>query len=163
MLKLYLRDGSRISRYHEAWPYGPHIVEHRGELGSRGERRRHPKRPNEGDDIAIRRILQPAIDRGFAPIPIRDHVLLLVEYAIDRFGTEADLDKRYALQDRLNETLGWTGLGKVDGGSIGSGTMEVACLVVDPEIATRVISDDLASTTFADYTRIFARSETDDG
>src|SRR5262249_42675093 len=51
--------------------------------------------------------------------------------------------------------LGWTGLGNCDGGSIGSGTMEVCCFVVDFKIARRVIEDDLKNTKFADYSRIY--------
>lgn len=54
----------------------------------------------------------------------------------------------------MNETLGWTGLGHCDGGSIGSGTMEICCLVADFEIAKRVIGADLAGTKFADFTQI---------
>jgi hypothetical protein len=55
----------------------------------------------------------------------------------------------------MDETLGWTGLGHCDGGSIGSGTMEVCCLVVDFQIAKKVIQKDLAKTEFSDYSRIF--------
>lgn len=51
--------------------------------------------------------------------------------------------------------LGWTGLGHCDGGSIGSGTMEVCCFVVDFEIGRKVIAADLKGTKFDDYTRIF--------
>jgi hypothetical protein len=38
---------------------------------------------------------------------------------IDGFGSDRDIDKRHRLEERLNELLGWTGLGHVDGGSIG--------------------------------------------
>lgn len=69
-------------------------------------------------------------------------------------GTATDLDKRRALEDRMNETLGWTGLGHCDGGSIGLGTMEVCCCVVDFDIARCVIEEDLKGTEFADYSRI---------
>ena len=41
-----------------------------------------------------------------------------------------------------------------DGGSIGSETMEVCCIVVDANIATRVIEDDLKNTDFENYSRI---------
>ena len=80
---------------------------------------------------------------------------LEIEYKIDGFGSEEDLDKRHKLEDRMNETLGWTGLGHTDGGSIGSGTMEVGCIVVDFEIAKKVIIEDLKNTEFENYTRIF--------
>jgi len=59
----------------------------------------------------------------------------------------------------MDEVLGWTGLGHTDGGSIGSGTMEVGCVVVDFDIAKKVIEQDLKNTEFADYTRIFKMNE----
>ena len=55
----------------------------------------------------------------------------------------------------MDETLGWTGLGYCDGGSIGSGTMEVCCLVVDFDTAAKLIEADIQETEFADYTRIY--------
>ena len=70
-------------------------------------------------------------------------------------GTPKDLEKRHALEERMNETLGWTGVGHCDGGSIGSGTMEVCCFVVDFDTAKRVIEEDLKGTKFADYSRIY--------
>ena len=79
----------------------------------------------------------------------------MIEYKVDGFGNEADLDKRHRLEDRMNETLGWTGVGACDGGSIGSGTMEVCCFVVDFKIAQAVVENDLAGTEFADYSRIY--------
>lgn len=69
-------------------------------------------------------------------------------------GDVEDLDKRHRLEDKMNETLGWTGLGMCDGGSIGSGTMEVCCYVVDFDIAKRVIEEDLKGTEFEGYTKI---------
>ncbi len=53
----------------------------------------------------------------------------------------------------MNETLGWTGLGNCDGGSIGSGTMEVCCFVADFEVAKSVIAANLKGTEFENYTR----------
>lgn len=70
-------------------------------------------------------------------------------------GTEVDIEKRHRLESRMNETLGWTGLGECDGGSIGSGSMEVCTFVVDFDVAKAVIMQDLAGTEFANYTRIF--------
>jgi hypothetical protein len=45
--------------------------------------------------------------------------------------------------------------GICDVGSIGSGTMEVCCFVVDFEIGRKVIEDDLKCTEFGYYTRIY--------
>ena len=70
-------------------------------------------------------------------------------------GTAEDLEKRYRLQDRMDKTMGWTRLGSCDGGSIGSGTMEVCDFVVDFELAKTVIENDLRGTEFENYTRIY--------
>lgn len=80
---------------------------------------------------------------------------LEIEYKIEGFGTEQDLEKRHRLEEKMDAILGWTGLGHSDGGSIGSGTMEVGCVVVDFDIAKKVIEEKLKDTEFRDYTRIF--------
>ena len=108
---------------------------------------------------AILRVLQTAAEQGFAPIDMDDHATLLIEYAIEGFGTKQQLEKRQALQSRMDETLGWTGLGACDGGSIGSGIMEVCCYVADFDVAKRVIEDDLRGTEYGDYTRIYREDE----
>src|SRR4029077_7288330 len=100
-------------------------------------------------------VLSKPLAEGFKPINVDDHAILMIEYPIEGMGTTKDLEKRHALEDRMNETLGWTGLGHCDGGSIGSGTMEVCCFVVDFETAKRVVEKDLKRTKFANYSRIF--------
>jgi hypothetical protein len=154
MQKLYKRiDG--VLHYREAWTHGSVLVEHWGVIGERGETRRITLSKNMRGEDAIAEALRPAHEDGFAPVSMNDHVRLLVEYSVDGFGAGTDLDKRHALEELLNETLGWTGLGMCDGGSIGSGTMEVCCFVVDFEIARNVVAANLAGTKFADYTRIY--------
>ena len=95
------------------------------------------------------------INEGYSEFNEDDYVYLEIEFKIDGFGTEEDLEKRHKLEGKMNEILGWTGLGHCDGVSIGSGTMEVACLVVDFEIAKRVVEESLKNTEFNNYTRIF--------
>jgi predicted DNA-binding WGR domain protein len=153
MTKLYKRlpDGSLA--YHEAWTDENEITEHWGRVGTTGESKEHPlsKRSKRHEELA--RILAPAREDGFREIAEEDHATLLVEFIVP--GARSDLKKRVRLEDRLNELLGWQGLGHCDGGSIGSATMEVCCLVVDFETAKRVIEKDLAGTEFADFSRIF--------
>ena len=71
------------------------------------------------------------------------------------WGHRRTLKKRHRLEERMNETLGWSGLGACDGGSIGSGTMEVCNFVVDFETAKAVVVKDLEGTEFANFTRIY--------
>jgi hypothetical protein len=154
MLKLYKRiDG--VLHYHEAWLDDNTINEHWGIAGESGKTKEHLLPNGKSEETAIPDVLRPAIDAGYRPIDIEDHATLLIEYTVDRMGTGDDVKKRYALQDRMNETLGWRGLGACDGGSIGSGTMEVCCFVVDFDVAKHVIAADLAGTEFSDFARIY--------
>jgi hypothetical protein len=154
MLKLYKRiDG--VLHYHEAWSSGRTLYEHYGIVGERGDNKRHPIAKGTDEEDAVLAVLRPAAEAGYQPIEPEDHATLLVEYAVEGMGSPMDLKKRHALEDRLTETLGWTGLGHCDGGSIGSGTMEVSCFVVDFDIAKRCIAADLAATEFSDFTRIY--------
>jgi hypothetical protein len=68
---------------------------------------------------------------------------------------EESLENADKIEEKMNETLGWTGLGHCDGGSIGSGTMEVCNFVIDFEVAKKVIEEDLSGTEFANFTRIY--------
>lgn len=155
MIKLYLKTKS-VMRYHEAWISGSKVVEHWGVVGDRGESREHKKDRKRSDEENILAVLAEPLAKGYAPIDDDDLDVLMIEYAIDGMGNKKDLKKRHDLEDRMNETLGWTGLGNCDGGSTGSGTMEVCCFVVDFKTAKRVIEKDLAESKFSDFTRIYA-------
>jgi hypothetical protein len=158
MQKLYKRVNG-VLRYHEAWAHGGKIIEHWGVVGDRGESATH-KRPKKVDEeAAVAEILKGAVANGYVPVEEIGESTLLIEYRVDGFGTPKDLEKRHAIEDRMNETLGWTGLGNCDGGSIGSGTMEVCCFVADFEVAKRVIESDLAGSQFGDFTRIYREDD----
>lgn len=147
MEKYYRRSSEGALEYWEYWalPEGGFTV-HQGRVGETGV----------AEDVAgpMDASIEAKRREGFAPIDIDDHHLIVVEYKIDGFGVAGDLEKRHALEEHLNETLGWTGLGQCDGGDIGSGMMAVFSFVVDYDIAERVLIADLESTPFADYARI---------
>lgn len=154
MIKLYKRING-VLHYHEAWSGDGEIIEHWGISGERGETKTHKLPKNANENAAVAAVLENAAADGYVTVDEIGETTLLIEYPVNGFGTPQDLQKRHALEDRMNETLGWTGLGHCDGGSIGSGTMEVCCFVADFEVAKRVIEADLAGTEFGDYTRIY--------
>jgi hypothetical protein len=164
VIKLYKRTDDGQLAYHEAWLDRNAIIEHWGIVGTRGESRSHPMESrDEGQEIE--RILAPARKNGFQESDPENERALIIEYAVEGMGSPTDLKRRHRLEDHLNETLGWTGLGLCDGGSMGSGTMEVFCFVVDFDRAKAVIEESLKGTEFADYTRICDEdedAETDD-
>ncbi|MEZ9525682.1 hypothetical protein [Enterovibrio norvegicus] len=153
MLKLY-RLSETKKEYWETWDNddGTHTI-HWGLLGTQGESKTVGPSLFKKPEKKIQEEINQLVSNGYREI--KQKYTLLVEYKVDGFGTGDDLDKRARLHDRMSETLGWTGLGHCDGGSIGSDTMEVCNYVVDFELAKRVIEKDLAGTEFADYTRIY--------
>jgi hypothetical protein len=155
MLKLYKRIGNEI-HYWETWDKNDKTgVIHCGIVGQRGQ----DKEIKSGLFSSFRKEIQKEIDKvitdGFQEADIDKQHTLLIEFKVDGMGTPEDVEKRTRLQGRMDSTLGWVGLGHCDGGSIGSGTMEVCCFVIDFDIAKKIITQDLKDTEFADYTRIF--------
>ena len=157
MVKLY-KGTNRGLLYHEAWSSDSTITEHWGKLGDPGATRDHELTEADDPNEVIEAVLAPARANGFIELNDADLQLLLIEYRIQGMGSPADRVKRQALEDRMNEVLGWVGLGQCEGGNIGYGTMEVCCLVVDFELARSVIEADLAGSIFEDYSRIFVDS-----
>ncbi len=158
MLKLYKMD-DQPPRYWETWDNddGSHTV-HWGVLGETGETKTVKSSLLKKATDKIQSEIDGFVSKGYRPIEMGDHRILLIEYAVDGFGNSDDLDKRHKLESKMNETLGWTGLGHCDGGSIGSDTMEACCFVVDFGIAKSVIEADLKGTAFENYTRIYDES-----
>jgi len=153
MLKLYKNIDGQL-HYWETWNNdNKSAIIHWGIVGQKGQ----DKKIKSGLFSDLKKSVQKEIDEkikeGFTEFDEGKIIFLDIEYIIDGFGTDSNLDKRHRLEERLNETLGWTGLGHVDGGSTGSGTMEVGCVVVDFEIAKKVIEEDLKDTEFGDYSR----------
>lgn len=161
MLKLY-KLSSDEKEYWETWDNRDrsHSV-HWGKLGTRGDSRIIKDSLFTKAVDKIQKEMNLKLSEGFEEIEIQSHDTLMIEYSIDGMGTVEDLDKRHRLEDRMNETLGWTGLGHCDGGSSGSGTMEVCNLVVDFDLAKKIIEEDLADTEFNNYTRIYDQNSLD--
>ena len=148
MIKLYKRIDSRL-HYWECWKNDDtSSVVHWGKVGEKGLDKNINNEVLE-DEIKLH------LRQGYIEFDALEVSALIIEYIIDGKGDTADLEKRQKLEGRLNETLGWTGLGHCDGGSIGSNTMEVCCMIVDFDIAKNVIEADLTNSAFRDYNRIY--------
>ncbi|MGE0588111.1 MAG: hypothetical protein AB7O48_06020 [Cyclobacteriaceae bacterium] len=159
MIKLYKLIGNQLN-YWETWDKDEKTaIVHWGIVGQRGQNKEVKGGLFSNFRSIIQKEINERIKEGYSEFEEDNMVFLEVQYSIDGFGTEEDLDKRHKLEERLNELLGWTGLGHVDGGSIGSGTMEAGCVVVDFDICKRTIEEDLKNTEFSDYSRIFKMNE----
>jgi hypothetical protein len=153
MLKLYKKiDG--VLHYWETWDDDEKTgIIHSGIVGERGVTRKIKSDFFTNVHKKVQKEVNGICKDGF--VEAEEEYTLLIEFIVDGMGSDADIEKRTRLQDRMNETLGWTGLGYCDGGSIGSGTMEVCCFVVDFDIAKQTIIEDLKNTEFENYTRIY--------
>lgn len=153
MLKLYKFTDEK-KEYWQTWDNddGSHTV-HWGELGTTGQSKEIKGSLLKKSERIIQKEVDEMVTSGFRPVD--DEYTLIIEYAVEGMGSKEDIEKRHRLQDRMNETLGWSGLGHCDGGSMGSGTMEVCNFVVDFEVAKSVIERDLKGTEFDNYTRIY--------
>ena len=158
MLKLY-KFTKNNKEYWETWDNedGSHEV-HWGVLGTEGSSETIKSSLLTKATDKIQKLIDVKVGDGFKSIDFEDHYTLLIEYSVEGMGSVDDVDKRHRLEEKMNETLGWTGLGACDGGSIGSGTMEVCNYVVDFELAKKVIENGLKNSEFSDYTRIFDES-----
>lgn len=157
MFRLYKRDeGGRITHYHEVWvePHNRRIIVHWGALGQEGEA--EPVRIKLLRPLGqqVEALLGPAREAEYAELERSEECVLLVEYTADGFGDLDNLDRRHALEERLNEVLGWTGLGRCDDSRAIGDTLETGCFVVDFDLASRVIADALAGSEFAGFKRI---------
>jgi hypothetical protein len=159
MIQLYTRINNQL-RYWEGWEKdNKTAIFHWGVVGEQGE----DKEVKVGFFTSVSKTIQKEADQqrmvGYFEIDESELAFLEIEYLINGFGTEADLEKRHRLEEKMDEVLGSTGLGHCNGGSTGSGTMEVGCMVVDFDIAKMVVEKKLSGTEFSDYSRIFQMTE----
>ena len=155
MLKLYKQIDNQL-HYWETWEKDEKTaILHWGIVGHQGQYKEVKSTLFSNFKKKVQKEIDQKLKEGYTEFDEDKVSLLEIEYKIEGFGTEQDIDKRHRLEEKMDEVLGWTGLGHTDGGSIGSGTMEVGCVVVDFDIAKKVIEEKLKNTEFGNYTRIF--------
>jgi hypothetical protein len=153
MLKLYKIIDGKL-HYWETWDKDKKTgIVHWGAVGDAGQNEEIKSELLVNFRKKIQKIVDQKLIEGYNEI--EELFTLMIEYPVDDMGTQGDLDKRQRLERRMNEKLGWTGLGHCDGGSIGGGTMEACCFVVDFDIAKDLIEHDLEGTEFENYARIY--------
>ncbi len=155
MLQLYKRIDNDLYYWITRDKDETTTIIHWGIVGERGK----------GKEFSIesfpdfREIVQKEIDEkradGYEEFDEDEMIFLEVEYELEGFGSKNDLLKRHRLEDYLTELLSSAGLGYADGGGIGSGTMAASCIVIDFDLAKKMIEDNLKNTEFSDYSLIY--------
>jgi hypothetical protein len=141
--RVFLRKGKSM-RFHFAYCADDDkgrasLIDVGGEVGEPADVRVRALRRGESEKAALTAVIEPAWQAGFRPIDESDWQTLSLEYPVKGMGTAADLAFRHLLEDELGDALIARGLGYVDGGDIGSGTMAVHAEVVDVKRAIAAI------------------------
>jgi hypothetical protein len=140
MIKLYKETGDGLL-YWETWEHeGTHTI-HWGVVGETGQTKELRTSLLRNAEKTVQKEMRERQSEGYAEREELD--VLLIQYRLDSWGSSADLERRHKIEDLMNECLGWTGLGHCDGGDIGSETINICCLVVDPYTAVAPISAEL--------------------
>jgi hypothetical protein len=139
---ILIKEENGETRYHECFIFGQpeKIFDHRGVLGEVGSQTATllPRGVMHRDRIM--EVMKPSYDVGYRLVPkSRYKDVTLVFETSAGLGNEAELALRHEIEEMLDELLGRTCLGSVDGGSIGGGTMEVFCEVIEPKLAELTI------------------------
>jgi len=151
MTKLYkIQNG--VLHYWQTWDKNPIVsVLYWGIVGERGTTTTISATGQAKRRVLIQQEVDKKRTEGFAEFLPK--FILGVEYKAKSMTTNSS-KKVQRLSQRLDELMGWTGLGHLDGSGFGFGKMDVSVGVVDFEIAKRVIELDLEDTEFANYINI---------
>jgi hypothetical protein len=134
MIKIYKSNGDGI-HYWQAWRHQRIVVLHWGSVGEKGRTKQIRLRKGmKAKAVMEEAACQPRAE-GYVPIDVDEHRQIAVQYRLAGWGSVADLEKRHKIEELLDDCLAWTCNGFCDGGDIGSGEINVYCLVVDPEAA----------------------------
>ena len=159
MFKLYKRnEKGEVIAYHEAWaePKRRRIVEHWGALGDAGQTEVHRIWFFGSLEKQFENILGPARGIGFQELDPGDFQTLIIEYADLLSGSDDDRVESEVAAERVNEILGWTGLGYCDDDTDTEDKIDIICRVIDPGLATEVIAAGLSEDPLlGTYTRMY--------
>ncbi|MCU0678490.1 MAG: hypothetical protein MUF19_02810 [Candidatus Pacebacteria bacterium] len=164
MEKLYKHTANEIYNYYEVWLDTNKVVVHTGVIGHIGETEHiHAKSEAEKNEIYATKIAK-AKNEGYTLLAPEYYQHLVIQFETEGggWGSQIDLDKRDALEHMLNEALGWSGNGHCDGGDIGSGTINLFCLVVDAKLAVQTIVDKFTSESIVDEPYVIGLRVQDD-
>jgi hypothetical protein len=157
VVKLY-KSSAEGMQFWETWEDDDQIVTHWGAVGDSGEATMLPKnavsRRKVRADVARKRT------EGYSEIDPEDHTSIMVQYRVEGWATPADLERRDAVAELLDEWLGWTGLGHCDTRDAGSGTMNLFCEVVDGPLAIEVIRGGLEEKGYLEGAILAVEDET---
>lgn len=147
MVKLY-KMGIDGLYYAECWNNDDGATEHTGKVGSRGK----SKEVKYDDwEVFIKEFIGRYEEQGYHAWSEDEEVWIVAQFPMKKFEpSKRELALRDLAESVLNEKLGWTGLGHVDGWEMGrtfdseeSFVLNIYSVVVDRELGIKIIKEEL--------------------
>lgn len=144
MIKM-IKQTDEDTFYWEIWEEeeDQELLEHFGIVGDQGESRRFALPTGEDAEVWMEEIAEERESEGYEYLDEEELHELVIQYSYEEDQIEEALERRHAMEELMNECLGWTGNGHCDGGDIGSGTTNIFTYVVHVERAVKSILEEL--------------------
>lgn len=149
MIKLIKKQHNELL-YWEVWNDGKILTVHYGTVGDRGEAEEIKLGMFDKPAKEMDRLAQEQMEKGYEELDEDELIEFVVQFSYSGDDTNDVLEKRYMLEDLMNEGLGWTGNGHCDGGDIGSGTANIFSYVLNPEKALQTTLEELRESELLD-------------
>ncbi|MGM0885286.1 MAG: hypothetical protein ACQEXQ_30120 [Bacillota bacterium] len=143
MIKM-IKEFNQILNYWEIWynESDKEFIIHYGEVGDEGKSQEIGAKGIRNKEKYMKEKALEQEMNGYSYLDEDNLLEVVLQYDCSE-NVEEDLEKRYEIEDLLNNSLGWTGNGNCDGGDYGSGTMNIFCFVVKQDEAIHTIVNTL--------------------
>lgn len=140
--------------YWESWKDGKTIVIHYGTVGDTGETEEKKLGLFQKAEKIMDELAEEKANQGFEYLDEDELFELVIQYSYEENEMKETLEKRHAVENLIDECLGWTGNGACDGGDIGSGAANIFNYVVNVEKATKIIIGELENNNLLEGVKI---------
>jgi predicted DNA-binding WGR domain protein len=144
MFKL-IKEINEQQHYWEVWNDGKTITEHWGVVGDTGESKEMKVSLFQRTDKVMRNLADEKVKEGYIFLDEDQLPEIIIQHTNKDLSMEEAFEKRNFVEELMNECLGWTGNGFVDGGEmeVESFLTNVFCPVVNVEAAFTTILKEL--------------------
>lgn len=164
MIKLIKKIDETV-HYWEVWNDRKMLNIHYGIVGDEGESEEVKVPLFKSTEKEMARLADKKLEEGYELLDEEILPEIIVQHKNAGLTMEEALDKRHLVEELLDQSLGWTGNGMVDGGEIevNEGITNVFCVVLNIEKAYTAIKKELAEHNLMDGVTIaYLESEDED-
>ncbi|MBO9129867.1 hypothetical protein [Bacillus sp. 165] len=127
------------TQYWEVWNDEGILTVHYGKIGDIGKAE---ELEADNAEETMQKLAEEKLQEGYTYVEEDSLTEFVIQYQYEGDEQEA-LDSRYYIEEIMNECLGWTGNGFCGGGDMSEGLMNIYCFVLNVNIATETIIEEL--------------------